>query len=270
MGRHADPGEAVADQLVVGERPIRSGVGEPGHVEPLDEDRPVELLRVDRPADDDPGRVGRGRARLRAPLAVGRQRARRRVARRLPRHEELALLVADLAQVEVRGVHPLGRRPARDRTGHRRRAHRRTRLRRSSPTVVPPPPAGRDVVESTPSPWRCSSSPPPTARHRSRSSRCASPPPPPCRTLRVSSSGGSYGRPVGCQCLPLMARCATGGGPGRFRIASCPRCIGPCREPGPGRRARTRARSRWRSRESAPAPARRPAAARQPRARRAR
>src|SRR4029450_6412735 len=53
LRRHPDPREAVADQLRVSERPIDRDVAAEGHVEPLDDNRAIELLRIDRPADDD-------------------------------------------------------------------------------------------------------------------------------------------------------------------------------------------------------------------------
>src|SRR4029077_10686572 len=49
LGRYPDPGEAVADELRVSQRPVGCGVQAAAHVEPLDDYGAVELLRVHRP-----------------------------------------------------------------------------------------------------------------------------------------------------------------------------------------------------------------------------
>src|SRR5262249_25054137 len=70
LRRHPDPGEAVADELRVSERPIDRDVEPDGHVEPLDDGGAVELPRIDRPADNDARLVGRGVARSHRPSAI--------------------------------------------------------------------------------------------------------------------------------------------------------------------------------------------------------
>ena len=117
----ADPRVPLADQLVVHVHPVGARVDTTRHVEPLDDDRAVELPLVDRPIDDD-ARLVRGRRRRRdRPLPVARERGGRRVRVRGALEEELGLGVADRAEVE-RGVreHERDTVAARDRTGDRR------------------------------------------------------------------------------------------------------------------------------------------------------
>ena len=73
------------------------------HVEPLDDNGAVELLRVDRPVDDDTRlvrsrRARRDRARRDAPPTTRRQRSRWGVRGGRPLQEVLRLLVADLRE----------------------------------------------------------------------------------------------------------------------------------------------------------------------------
>ena len=56
--RHADPGIALPDQLVVHVDPVGRRVRAPRHVQPLDHDGAVEVTAPDRPVHDDPRRVG--------------------------------------------------------------------------------------------------------------------------------------------------------------------------------------------------------------------
>ena len=96
LGGNPHPGEAVADQFVVGHRPVRAVVRSAAHIEPLDHDRPVEPLRVDRTVDGYPRLVRRADASRDLPLAVARQGLHGHIGVGGAREEELGLLVADL------------------------------------------------------------------------------------------------------------------------------------------------------------------------------
>ena len=117
LHRHTDPRVARSDELVVRKDPIRCRVDAARDVEPLDDDGAVEAGRIRRAVHDRARRVGRGRARRHAPLAVRCQRSGGRVGRGPPGEEELGLLVADGRGRERRRR---DRRGARYRPGHRR------------------------------------------------------------------------------------------------------------------------------------------------------
>src|SRR5262245_30493203 len=63
LRRDADPRNPLADHLGVRGRPDDAGVEPAAHVEPLDNDRPLELPRIDGPVHEQACLVRGGRAR---------------------------------------------------------------------------------------------------------------------------------------------------------------------------------------------------------------
>ena len=89
----------------MGHDPVGWGVSTRADVEPFDDDRAVELRRVNRPDDDQARLVITGRdVRVGCDnqLAVARQWQSRRVAAGVTGEEELLLLVTELREVRGR------------------------------------------------------------------------------------------------------------------------------------------------------------------------
>src|SRR5262249_23848517 len=127
LRRHPHPRGSLADDLDMGLRPVWIRVDAPAHVQPLDDHRAAEFLRVRRPVDEDARLVLGGRARRGGPQAIVSKRARARVCARRSRDEVLLLLVADLRQVGSRGGPDEGAGGARDRALGGRARHLCTR-----------------------------------------------------------------------------------------------------------------------------------------------
>src|SRR5262249_32248530 len=102
LRRDSHPGVALPDQLRVSETPTGPRIDTAADVEPLDDDRAVELLPARRPVDDDPRLVGGRVGRRGAPLAVGAEWTAARVGVRRAGHEKLFLHVADGGEIEAR------------------------------------------------------------------------------------------------------------------------------------------------------------------------
>ena len=102
----ADPRAAFTDELDVARRPVGGGIESGAHVQPLDDDRAVELLRVRRSIDEQARLEGRRCAVPGCrPHAVGAERGRVRVRARRAADEVLRFLVADRREVESRRRH---------------------------------------------------------------------------------------------------------------------------------------------------------------------
>src|SRR5262249_12564144 len=99
---HAHPCHAFAKKLDMSLNPIGCGIDAAAHVQPLDDDRAAELLRVRRPEGDDARLVGRRLAHRDRPPAVRTYRCTGDIRARRARDEVLGLLVADLGEVERR------------------------------------------------------------------------------------------------------------------------------------------------------------------------
>ena len=115
LRRHSHPGHPFPKELHVTLRPVRRGVDPAAHVQPLDDDRAVELLRVRRAVDEEARLVGRRLPRRNGPHPVVAERRRVRESARRAGDEVLGLLVADRCQVERRRGDE-GAARARDRT----------------------------------------------------------------------------------------------------------------------------------------------------------
>ncbi len=99
---HAHPRHAFAEQLDMPLNPIGRGIDAAAHIQPLNDDRAAERLRVRWSVNENAGLVGRRLARRDGPPAVRPERCTVDVGARRARNEVLRLFVADLCKVERR------------------------------------------------------------------------------------------------------------------------------------------------------------------------
>jgi len=120
LRRHPNPHVPLTKDLGMRRTPIRRRIDPAAHIQPFDEHRPAERVRIDRPVHQNACVVFGGASLLDLPLSIGIELANIRVRRSRPRNEILRLLVADIRKVDPE--RPRNERFARARDGplHRR------------------------------------------------------------------------------------------------------------------------------------------------------
>src|SRR4030095_16505472 len=102
LHRYAHPCIALANQLGMCGGPIRRRIEPAADVQPFDDHRAVEALRIDRPVDENARFVSGAVSMSRGPPAVGVELAAVRAGLRRAGHEELGLRAADIRASDTR------------------------------------------------------------------------------------------------------------------------------------------------------------------------